>query len=142
MPQLSKSNRSRTLSGAAVGIPGPGPPPTSSVPPARHHKHLINGVPPSICRWNSQDSCELPSNRSRISGIKIRNKMNYAGSIFHRVIPTYDPLVLYSMYTGHLTRHAQFMLQGGDFERHNRTGGYSIYGRKFPDSHSTVWISS
>jgi hypothetical protein len=141
MPQLSKSNRSRTLSGAAVGIPGPGPPPTSSVPPARHHKHLINGVPPSICRWNSQDS-ELPSNRSRISGIKIRNKMNYAGSIFHRVIPTYDPLVLYSMYTGHLTRHAQFMLQGGDFERHNRTGGYSIYGRKFPDSHSTVWISS
>jgi cyclophilin family peptidyl-prolyl cis-trans isomerase len=54
----------------------------------------------------------------------------YSGSSFHRIIPNVCCQSLRSSLLTNL-RTIQFMLQGGDFTRHNGTGGKSIYGNKF-----------
>lgn len=66
-----------------------------------------NVVPKTV--ENFQKLCE-GTERDAHTG----QRLAYEGSTFHRVIPN-------------------FMIQGGDFTRHNGTGGVSIYGSRFRD---------
>lgn len=75
---------------------------------------LFKNVVPRTCE-NFRQLCTGEAGRSKVSG---RN-LAFTGSTFHRVIKG-------------------FMAQGGDFTKHNGTGGESIYGMKFADENFTI----
>lgn len=80
----------------------------NSRPAGRIVMGLYGNVVPKTVK-NFATLCQGDTTDPR-SGIRLA----YEGSSFHRIIP-------------------KFMIQGGDFTRHNGTGGVSIYGDKFAD---------
>ncbi|KAE9398766.1 cyclophilin [Gymnopus androsaceus JB14] len=74
----------------------------------------INNEPAGRIEFKLYDDVVPKTTRNFRELCTSQNGFGYAGSGFHRIIP-------------------KFMLQGGDFTKHNGTGGKSIYGEKFAD---------
>ncbi|ESL08504.1 40 kDa cyclophilin [Trypanosoma rangeli SC58] len=76
---------------------------------------LFDDVTPKTCA-NFRALCT--GNEGKVTE-ETQIPMTYKGSTFHRII-------------------AGFMIQGGDFTKHNGTGGVSIYGERFDDENFDV----
>lgn len=82
-------------------------------PEGRIEFKLYDDVVPKTAE-NFRQLCKGDTGKTAKNSRGQRVNLSYKGSSFHRVIK-------------------EFMLQGGDFTRHNGTGGVSIYGETFRD---------
>lgn len=88
------------------------------VPKLRSHVYLdisINNLPIGRIIFELYDEI-VPKT---VKNFKILCKTKYKGTRFHRIIKN-------------------FIIQGGDFENENGTGGYSIYGKVFEDENFSI----
>ncbi|ERE83101.1 sp110 nuclear body protein [Cricetulus griseus] len=92
----------------------PSPVPAAMVNPTVFFDITANGQPLGRVSFELFAD-KLPKTAENFRALSTGEKgFGYKGSSFHRIIPG-------------------FMCQGGDFTRHNGTGGRSIYGEKFED---------